>query len=197
MEIFRQYLKSKTSITDEQFSMLSNELKTRQVSRGEILLIANTRTKLFFFVSKGLLRSYTLDKQGKEHIIQFAVENGFIGDRNSVVFEEPAQFYVDALEDSEVVVINNKFMDLAHVVIPDFGLYNTLRLNDTIRDIQRRVSLLLAATAEERYNSFIKLYPDLGLRLSQLVIASYLGITPESLSRIRRNLVRNPERGMK
>jgi CRP-like cAMP-binding protein len=188
MEIFKNYLKKYTSITDEQFSLLSSELKIKRVAKGEILLIANTRTKLFFFVCRGLLRSYTLDKHGKEHVIQFAAENGFVGDRNSVMFEEPTQFYVDALEDAEVVLVNKKFMDLAHEVIPNFGLYNTLRLNDSIRDIQRRVNLLLGSTAEERYNSFLQFYPELGLRLSQIMIASYLGITPESLSRVRGNL---------
>jgi len=189
MKIFKNYLKNQTSITDEQFSLLSSELKAKRVTKGELLLIANTRTKSLFFVCKGLLRSYILDKHGKEHIIQFAPENGFIGDRNSVVFDEPTQFYVDAIEDTEVVVINKRFLDLAHNLCPDFGLFNTWRLNDSVRDIQRRVSLLLAGTAEERYTNFIELYPHLALRLSQIMIASYLGITPESLSRVRRNLV--------
>lgn len=190
MHLFKLYLKKYTSMTDEQFTLLSTELRTKRVSKGELLLIANTRTKSLFFVCQGLLRSYILDKQGKEHIIQFSAEEGFIGDRNSVVFDEPTQFYVDAIEDTEVVIVNKRFLDLAHNVCPDFGLFNTWRLNDSVRDAQRRISAMLSGTAEERYLNFIALYPDLNLRLSQIMIASYLGITPESLSRVRRKLVK-------
>jgi len=190
MEIFKKYLKNQTSITDEQFALLTLELKTKNVARGETLLVANTRTKLIYFVCKGLLRSYTLDRNGKEHIIQFAPEASLIGDRNSVCFDEPAQFYVDAVEDSEVVFINKKFMDLAPGICEDFSTYNTLRLNDSLRHIQGRLSLLLGATAEERYLNFIDQHPGLSLRVSQIMIASYLGITPESLSRVRRKLAK-------
>jgi CRP-like cAMP-binding protein len=190
MEMFKKYLKDNTTINDEQLAQLLGELRIKQVSKGETLLIAGSRSKFIYFVCTGLLRSYTLDQQGKEHIIQFAPEKSMIGDRNSVCFDEPAQFYVDAIEDSEVVIINKSFMDLAPEICEDFAIYNTLRLNDTVRVMQQRIGLLLAATAAERYLSFLALYPGMSLRLSQAMIASYLGLTPESLSRVRRRLVK-------
>lgn len=190
MGTFKNYLKTQLSVTDEQFSLFENDLKIKRVQKGKILLMAHNKTNSLYFVCSGLLRLYTIDKQGKEHIIQFTAENSCIGDRNSVCFDEPAQFFIDAVEDSEVVVINKRFLEIASFVIEDFSTFTILNLQDMVRDIQMRVSMLLTATAEERYLNFIELYPDLSLRLSQAMIASYLGLTPESLSRVRRKLAK-------
>ncbi|MFC6102185.1 Crp/Fnr family transcriptional regulator [Olivibacter domesticus] len=158
------------------------------MKKGKVLLNEGEKTNVSYFVSKGLLRAYTLDLNGKEHIIQFAPEDWWIGDRNSVYFNEPAVFNIDVLEDAEVVVITKAFMEQALDICPDFGKYNIYLLHNSIRHMQNRINKLLAATAEERYLDFIKLYPDLTLRIPQMMIASYLGVTPESLSRVRKAL---------
>jgi CRP-like cAMP-binding protein len=139
-------------------------------------------------VEKGLLRSYVLEEDGKEHVIQFAPENWFIVDRSSVYFNDPSESYIEAIEDTEVVFIGEDFMCHAAEVSPDFGRYNDKLLHNHIRQLQKRITLLLSATAEKRYLSFIEMYPDLLLRVPQWMIASYLGITPESLSRVRKEL---------
>ncbi|MDT3401312.1 Crp/Fnr family transcriptional regulator [Mucilaginibacter terrae] len=190
MQEFKNYLQRFTTITDEQFTDLSSELKIRVATKGEVLTVTSSKTRSFFFVCKGLLRSYILDRYGKQHIIQFGAENSFIGDRNSVGFEESNRFYVEAVEDSTIVVVNLNFMDLAVASIENFALFNTRRLNDFIGESQQRISYLLSDSAEDRYTHFIKLFPHLNLRLPQTMIASYIGITPESLSRIRKNLVK-------
>ncbi|QNL48082.1 Crp/Fnr family transcriptional regulator [Olivibacter sp. SDN3] len=190
MQAFQEYLQKHTPITVEQFHLLKHELKEKKYNKGETLLIEGGKTDVIYFVCSGLLRAYTLDKQGKEHIIQFAPENWWMGDRNSTYFNQPAEYSIDAIEDSEVVVISKKFMEMAHKVCLDFGKYNIRLLHNSIRHMQRRINLLLAATAEERYLDFINLYPQLTLRISQIMIASYLGITPESLSRVRKELAR-------
>jgi CRP-like cAMP-binding protein len=144
----------------------------------------------FFFVEKGLLRLYTIDDLGKEHVIQFAPENWIVSDRSSAYFNQPSDFYIDVVEDSEVVFLDKVFMDKASEQDLNFRHYFEKLLHNHIRHIQRRVSLLLGATAEQRYMDFIKLYPDLMLRVPQWMIASYLGITPESLSRVRKELAK-------
>lgn len=141
-----------------------------------------------FFVSKGLLRAYTIDSFDKEHIIQFGPEDSWVSDRNSFYFNLPAMFYVDAIEDCEVVYINKEFYEKAEKIIPGFNSFTVMILHNSIRFMQRRISLLLGATAEQRYLDFIELYPNLTLRVPQWMIASYLGITPESLSRVRKEL---------
>ncbi|SEL12753.1 Crp/Fnr family transcriptional regulator [Olivibacter domesticus] len=185
---FQQYLQKHTPINVNQFEILRKNLISKSLKKGKVLLNEGEKTNVSYFVSKGLLRAYTLDLNGKEHIIQFAPEDWWIGDRNSVYFNEPAVFNIDVLEDAEVVVITKAFMEQALDICPDFGKYNIYLLHNSIRHMQNRINKLLAATAEERYLDFIKLYPDLTLRIPQMMIASYLGVTPESLSRVRKAL---------
>jgi len=190
MQAFKNYLQQHSPITGEQFDLLTGDLKAKDYVKGDILLREGGKTDIFYFVSSGLLRAYTLDSQGKEHTIQFAPENWWIGDRNSVYFNEPAVFNIDVLEDTQVVLITKNFLERAQTICPDFRKYNEFLLHNNIRHMQCRINQLLAATAEERYLEFIRLYPNLTLRISQIMIASYLGITPESLSRVRKALAK-------
>jgi len=190
MQVFKDYLQQHSPITEEQFQLLRKELKVKTYPKGTMVLREGGTTQVFWFVCSGLLRAYTLDSQGKEHTLQFAPENWWIGDRNSIYFHESAVFNIDALEDTEVVLITKNFLEEAQTICPDFRKYNELLLHNNIRHMQCRINQLLAATAEERYLDFIQLYPNLTLRISQIMIASYLGITPESLSRVRKTLAR-------
>lgn len=158
--------------------------------KGAVLLKRGEVCEHIFFVEKGLLRAYTLDDNGKEHIIQFATENWFISDRSSVFFNEPSTFYIEAVEETQTVILHRDFTQKAAEISVAFQQYNERLLQIHIYQLQSRINLLLGASAEERYLSFIQLYPDLLLRVPQLMIASYLGITPESLSRVRKELAR-------
>ncbi len=187
---FRSYLQTKAQVTDEQFAVLAEKLKVEQIQKGNVLLRQGEVCKHSFFVEKGLLRSFTIDNTGKEHIIQFASEHWFITDRSSTFFHEPSDLYIDAIEDSCIVFLDQDFINLASDISTSFRQYNEKLLQNHIRHLQKRINLLLGATAEQRYLDFIKLYPDLTLRVPQWMIASYLGVTPESLSRVRKELAR-------
>lgn len=167
--------------------------KTKEVTykKGAFLLSEGETCSHFFFVEKGLLRYYSIDSKGKEHILQFASENWFVSDRESVFFNKPSQYYIQALEDSEVILIDEDFINQLSKENISFVEFNNHLLHNHIKNLQRRITQLLSATAEERYLDFIKLYPDILLRVPQWMVASYLGITPESLSRIRKDLVNN------
>lgn len=191
LEDFKKYIQSKSDITDESFQALSENLKYRKIKKGEILLREGEICVHSFFVSTGLLRSYTIDEQGKEHIIQFAPEEWIIADRSSTFFNLPSELNIDAIEDSEVVFLSVDFINNASCLDVNFASYNNKALHSHILHLQKRVNLLLGATAEHRYLDFIRLYPSLTLRIPQWMIASYLGITPESLSRVRKELARN------
>ncbi|TZF85868.1 Crp/Fnr family transcriptional regulator (plasmid) [Pedobacter sp. BS3] len=188
LEKFKDYLRVKAGLTDEQFTAISGKLKTRKIAKGTILLRQGEVCHHSFFVSSGLLRSYTIDTAGKEHIIQFAPENWMITDRSSNYFNEPSELFIDAIEDTEFILVTNEFIDAAACSSQSFQRYDNRALHNHIRHLQSRVSLLLGATAEQRYLDFIKLYTELTLRIPQWMIASYLGITPESLSRVRKEL---------
>ena len=184
---FKNYLKEKIQITDEQFDSISTGLKIKKFDKTEIVQYTGDITNHGFFVCKGLLRAYSIDAKGKEHILQFAPENWLISDRNSMN-NEASVFFIDAIEATEVVIMPNDFMEQAAIQVPCLQPMHTRLLNNSIRFMQKRINMLLSATAEERYLDFIKLYPNLTLRVPQWMIASYLGITPESLSRVRKEL---------
>ncbi len=195
-DYFRAYLQARTDISEEKLSRLISGLTLKKVPRNTLLLREGTICKHSFFVSSGLLRAYTVDHNGKEHILQFAPEGWIISDRDGIYFNEPSALFIESIEASEIIYLDEAFLCQVTEAIPGFGLHNTTALHHHIRQLQKRINLLLSATAEERYLDFIHLYPDLTLRVPQWMIASYLGITPESLSRVRKELARqnfNPQ----
>ena len=190
MDGFFSYLRTKAELTEKEISMLSNLLKDKTIEKGEILLRAGDICSHSFFVESGLLRSYSIDTHGKEHVIQFAPESWIISDRSSVLFQEPSEFFIDAVEKTNIVIFDAEFVDRASEISSKYREFNRKALNNHIRHQQQRINRLLSATAEERYLNFIDLYPNITLRVPQWMIASYLGITPESLSRVRKELSR-------
>lgn len=188
LDVFRTYLQKHVHVTDAQFDQLTKHLKRRSLPKGTVLLRPGEICEHSFFVEKGLLRSYTVDSAGKEHIIQFASENWFLSDRSSVYFNEPSDFFIDVIEESSVIFFDRNFIEYASEIVKEFRAYNDRMLHKHILHMQKRLNSLLGSTAERRYMDFIKLYPDLTLRVPQWMIASYLGITPESLSRVRKEL---------
>jgi len=186
---FKTYL-TLNSISEEHYTEIANQLERKLVKKGELLLRSGEICKHSFFVEKGLLRSYTIDQNGKEHIIQFAPEGWIITDRSSSFFNESSEFYIDAIEESEVIFLDEKFFENLSCSSADFAKHNTQALHNHIRNLQNRINLLLGATAKDRYLQFIEMYPDILLRVPQWMVASYLGITPESLSRVRKELVK-------
>jgi|TARA_R110000868_G_scaffold231066_1_gene484398 CRP-like cAMP-binding protein len=183
-----RFLESNIPIEKSAVSAYVSTLKIRKVKKGEQLLKQGDICQHTFFVEKGLLRYFSIDKKGKENVLQFAPENWFITDRESVYFNQPSKYYIDALEDSEVLVLEKNFVEKISEQNNSFAEFNNKLLHNHIRSLQKRIELLLSATAEERYLDFIKVYPNLLLRVPQTLIASYLGITPESLSRVRKEL---------
>ncbi|WP_435314754.1 Crp/Fnr family transcriptional regulator [Cellulophaga fucicola] len=185
---FKTYLFDKMGVDAIAYEQLEPYIKSRVVLKGEQLLIAGDVCKHTFYVEKGLLRLYGLDENGKENILQFATENWLVSDRDSVYFKEPSIYYIDALEKTVVVLLDEEFIELLAELTPSFRKNNEKLLHNHIRHLNRRVHLLLGASAKTRYLEFVKMYPDVLLRAPQWMIASYLGITPESLSRIRKDL---------
>lgn len=187
----KDYFREKSvEITPEIEKFIDDHLERKSIKKGEMILCQGDACNHTFFVAKGLLRAYTIDEQGKEHILQFAPENWLISDRSSVLFDEVSEQFIDAVEDSEVILIETGFFERLSEISAGFQRFNMYALNNHIRHLHKRINLLISASAEVRYMDFIKLYPDILLRVPQWMIASYLGITPESLSRVRKELAR-------
>ncbi len=183
----KEYLQKRITVTDEQFELISKDIKVKVFEKNKVILSPGDMSEKTYFVTEGLMRCYSIDSKAKVNIIQFAPENWWIGDRNSL-FNEPSDFYIDTVEPTTALLIPRNYFNDASKNIPCFADLNNKMLNNSIRFMQKRINMLLSATAEERYLDFIKLYPNLTLRVPQWMIASYLGITPESLSRVRKDL---------
>ncbi len=190
MDNILTYLSQILGVPKDNVITCSQFYSSKKIKKGTILLSENDICKETFFVEKGLIRMYSIDKNGKEHIVQFAPENWMISDRSSMFFNEKSSYYIDAIEDSEIWSLKMDFFNTMHIKYPETVGNNERLLHKHIRNLQDRVNSLLSDSAEERYMKFIKMYPDIMLRVPQWMVASYLGITPESLSRVRKELAR-------
>lgn len=173
---------------DRQLIVQSGKIKQIEVKKGDFLMKQGDTCIHSFFVEKGLLRYYSIDDKGKEHILHFAPEGWFLSDRDSIYFNIPTHYYTEALEDSTVIMLEKDFFISFAEDVQFFAQLNERLLHNHIRHLQKRITQLLSATAEERYLDFVKIYPDIMLRVPQWMVASYLGIAPESLSRVRKDL---------
>jgi CRP-like cAMP-binding protein len=143
---------------------------------------------MFAFVEKGALREYSIDEQGNERTIQFAVEGWTISDLYSFLTAEPAVYNIEALEDSELVLINKSAHEELLTKLPEYETYIRLQITGAYLAMQRRLTSIISATTEERYAYFSLLYPETVQRVPQHMIASYMGLKPETLSRARKRL---------
>jgi len=161
-------------------------LHHRKLRKRQYLLQAGEVCRYENFVIKGCLRAYTVDDKGVEHIVMFGMEDWWISDMYSFITATPATLHIDALEDSEVLSIEKTDLDNVYHRIPLFERFYRLLLQNSIVANQRRLLGSISQTAEEQYLAFIQKYPLLDQRVPQSQIASYLGITPETISRIRK-----------
>lgn len=185
---FLQYLQQVMHVRHEHALEMLAWVGSKELSKQERLLAAGEVCQHAFFVESGLLRMYTIDLEGKEHVVQFAPETWFIADRGSMYFATPSTYFIDAIEDSQVVFFDRHFTEKASAISVEFRNYNEYLLQHHVRQLQHRIQLLIGAQARERYLDFTKQYPNLIHRVPQWMIASFLGITPESLSRVRKEI---------
>jgi CRP-like cAMP-binding protein len=163
-------------------------LQVRTLKRKEFLLKPGEISRTENFINKGCLRTYTVDDNGFEHILMFAIEDWWTGDLNSFLNQSPATYYVEALEDTEVIQYTKEDLDLLFEKVPKFERFYRIALQKSLIGLHQRISQNLSLTAEQRCINFQKKYPQLLERLSQKQIAAYLGITPIFLSMLRRKL---------
>ena len=163
-------------------------LQTKNLKRKEFLLKQGDICKTEHFIVKGCLRTYTVDNNGFEHIVMFGIEDWWVGDLYSFLTQSPATYFIDALEDTEILQISKVNLDKLYKCVPKFERFFRLILQNAFISQQQRINQNLSFTAEQRYLYFIKKYPQLEQRLSQKQVSAYLGITPVFLSMLRRKL---------
>jgi len=187
-ELFFQQFNKKVSLTLEEQQEMTALLTPKKLRKKQYLLQEGDVCKFVAFVEKGALRQYTLDDNGNERIIQFAPEGWTISDLYSFLTGEPSTYHIEALEDSELILINKSAHEQLLQKMPKYETYTRLQITGAYIAMQKRLTSIISSTPEQRYESFMQLYPNIAGRVPQHMIASYMGLQPETLSRIRRRI---------
>lgn len=177
-------------LNQDEIEFFISILQSKKLKRKEFLLRPGDICRTENFITKGCLRTYTIDDNGFEHILMFGIEDWWAGDLQSFLTQSPATYFIEALEDTEVLQYTKADLDELFIKIPKFERYYRLMLQKSIVALYQRINQNLSLTAEDRYLNFINKYPYLQQRLSQKQIAAYLGITPIFLSMLRRKLAK-------
>ncbi len=186
--LFKKFAE-KIKLTDEEKELCRSFFTPKKLRKKQYLLQQGDVCTSVAFVEKGLLRSYTIIGKGVERIDQFAFEGWWIADQFSLLTGKPSEYNIEALEDSELLLLNKHSEELMLEKIPKFERYFRILLQNSLVATKKRLASSLNQTAEERYNELIHDCPDtLPQRIPQHMLASYLGITPETLSRIRKQI---------
>ena len=186
-----EYFNRILPLDDGEKSAVDKFFKERRVKRRQFILQEGDVSRHNTFVLEGCFRMYFVDEKGKEHNLQFAVENWWIGDIGSFHSEEPSKLYIEALENSVILQIKKEDQLKLYVDYPKFNRIFRVFTENALVSSQRRILQVISSTAEERYLDFLKLYPYFFNRISNVQIASYLGVTPEFLSTIRKKIAKS------
>lgn len=176
-------------LTPDEAEYFFSLFKHRKYLKRQFVLQAGDICRHDTFVVKGCLRAYFVEPSGSFHIVQFAIEDWWTSDLKSLVHQTPAILNIDALEDTDVLQIEKDKLDLLFREIPKTERMFRIMLTNAFIAHQQRIIENLCMPAAERYRAFLERYGSIGQRVPQAQIASYLGMTPEFLSQVRRNLM--------
>lgn len=186
-EVLRQYLEARASFSDEDIAFMKATFVETTLPAGGFLQRAGEVARYAAFIARGCLRSYIIDAKGKEHIVQFAPETWWLADATSLNDRTPSQYFFEAVEESDLMLVDGPSHLRLIEKVPGYAAAQRVGLQKHAAAKDRRIAHSLSATAEERYLQFLDTYPSIASRVPQWMLASYLGISPETLSRIRRN----------
>ena len=178
----------KVSLTPNEYEICKTLFIPKKLRKRQFLLQKGDVCKYTAFVEKGILRSYTTDDKGNDHILQFALEGWWMGDLYSFLTKEPSIYDMDALEDCELLLITQPSWEELFEKVPAMERYFRILIQNNLIATQRRLMGAMSQTAEEKYLQLVDTFPDCIQRVPQHMIASYLGITRETLSRTRSQL---------
>jgi CRP-like cAMP-binding protein len=174
------------SLEPQEITLLTESFKPRHLKKKDFLLHQGEVSRFETFVNKGCLRAFYINNKGEEHIVQFAVEDWWIGDMYSFLTQTPAMYTIEALEDCELLQIDKNGLEELYLKLPKMERFFRIIIQNAFVASQKRIISAMSQTADERYLAFIEKYPAIEQRIPQYQVAAYLGITPEFLSRIRK-----------
>jgi CRP-like cAMP-binding protein len=188
LDFFESYIGNHCLFSDKDIAAIKSLAIPKRLKKKEYLLRQGDVCRFHTFVCNGCLRSYQIDDDGNEHILSLAPANYWASDRVSLITETPSDEFIDALEDSAIIQLSADSFTTLLKEIPNFDTLNTKIITDDCRRNRDRIYMMLSHQAEERYRQFIRHFPQLHQRLPIYMIASYLGVSRETLTRIRSNM---------
>jgi CRP-like cAMP-binding protein len=189
--MYKQLEKSigeRVSITEAEFDLCKTFFIPKKIRKKQTLLLEGEVCTYNAFIEKGILRSYRTDEKGHEHIMRFAFEGWWITDLSSFLMGKHSTYTIEAIEDSELLLLTASAREELMDALPVFERYQRLLLENAYIALQSRVNSALNESAEEKYIKLATSNPDIVARVPQHMIASYLGLTPETLSRVRKQI---------
>jgi len=179
------FFKNCLPLNKEETRLLAARVTQRQIKRRQMILQEGIVCKHYTFVERGCFKMYGVDEKGNEHNISFTAENDWIADLGSFYSEKPSKLFIEAIESSTILQIEKKDLLFLFVNVPKFDRNFRVIIEEKFIELQNRLLQNFSSNAHQRYLCFLEQYPKLALRLPNTQIASYLGITPEFLSKIR------------
>ena len=187
LDNFRRHIE----LSSEEAEIILKKFKKESYKSKTVLIRPGMDANFTYFVLKGVLRSYTIDANGAEHILNIATPNWWMADMYSYLGGKPAIMYVDVVDDCELLSITREEVETLYEEIPRLERFFRILTENNLLSNQQRVLDKMSLTAEERYEKFIKKHPEVTQCLPQKYIASYIGVTPEFFSKMKSRMLRN------
>ncbi|MEO1435865.1 MAG: Crp/Fnr family transcriptional regulator, partial [Bacteroidota bacterium] len=178
------------TFSKEERKLIAAPFKEVNHLKGDVVLRSGQTVKHTYYVVSGCLRSYLIDDSGKEHTVQFAIQDWWISDYTALFSRGKAMMNIECIQDATLYRLSRKAMEQLYLDVPAFETFFRKKLEKRMEAFHRRTLENLAMPARDRYRSFIETYPKIEKQVKNYHIASYLGITTESLSCIRKELAR-------
>lgn len=189
--LLRKQIEEIVKLTDNEFSFVLQHFQLKKFKKHQIVLHEGDLAPYDFFVTKGLMKVSRLDLNGKEHILQFGMESWWITDAEAFHHQTKSTLIVDCLEDTEVLALSLENKEKLSMDLPKMQYFFLKKTTNGYIALQKRILCFLSSNANERYHNLITIYPGLIQRVPKAMIASYLGVTRETLSRLSKNNVTN------
>jgi CRP-like cAMP-binding protein len=183
-----QHFKERVPLTEEEEAFIKNYLTVKKLRKKQYLLQEGDVCKCVGFVEKGALRLYRVNEDGSEHIVRFALDGWFMTDLYSFLTNEPSTYNIDAIEDSQLVLITRSASDELRKRSSKYQEFIFQETSEAYIQLLRRLTSIISLSLEERYTELTAKFPDIVQRVPQHMLASYMGLTPETLSRVRKRI---------